>query len=207
MRAYARFIAKGCGRRIVAVAVAMAMLTLMAAAVACDPEDSQPTDAPPTVREILDAFTVAQATVETGSLTIKMAVSQEITAPGGGGATTAETSVTISGDYQAPDRSRVKTVVTNSGYSYRNYYIIIGDDVYHGDPFSGEWEVGQDVSAALGETGHVGELDLALEDEVVQFITLVGVEELGGVEVYHLEGSLPASDAIFPTTDLSLSQK
>ena len=47
-------------------------------------------------------------------------------------------------------------------------------------------------------------MDLALEDEVVQFITLVGVEELGGIEVYHLEGSLPASDAIFPTTDLSV---
>ena len=185
----------------------MAMLTLVAAAVACDSEDGQPTDPPPTVREILDAFTVAQTTVETNSWTMKITVSKEITAPGGGDATTAETSVTISGDYQAPDRSRVKTVVTNSGYSYRNYYIIIGGDVYHVDPFSGEWEAGQDVSAALGETGHVGELDLALEDEVVQFITLVGVEELGGIEVYHLEGSLPASDAIFPTTDLSLSQK
>ena len=64
----ARFMAKGWGRRIVAVALTMAMLALMAAAVACDPEEGQPTDAPPTVREILDAFTVAQTTVETNSL-------------------------------------------------------------------------------------------------------------------------------------------
>ena len=68
MRAHARFMAKGWGSRIVAVALTMAMLTLMAAAVACDPEEGQPTDPPPTVREILDAFTVAQTTVETNSL-------------------------------------------------------------------------------------------------------------------------------------------
>ena len=47
MHIFARFRKKDWGRRIGTVAVAMAMLALMAAAVACDPEEAQPTDAPP----------------------------------------------------------------------------------------------------------------------------------------------------------------
>ena len=65
MHAYARFMAKGWGRRIVAVALTMAMLTLMASTVACDSEDGQPTDAPPTATAVTPSPTPTQAPTAT----------------------------------------------------------------------------------------------------------------------------------------------
>ena len=61
MHTFARFRKKDWGRRIGAVAVAMAMLALMAAAVACDPEEAQPTDAPPTATAVMPSPTPTQA--------------------------------------------------------------------------------------------------------------------------------------------------
>ena len=61
MHVYARFRAKGWSRRIGAVAVAMAMLALMTAAVACDPEEGQPTDAPPTATAVTPSPSPTQA--------------------------------------------------------------------------------------------------------------------------------------------------
>ena len=49
------------GRRIGAVAVAMALMALMAAAVACDPEEGQPADPPPTATVVMPSPTPTQA--------------------------------------------------------------------------------------------------------------------------------------------------
>ena len=62
MHIFARFRKKDWGRRIGAFAVVMA---LMAAAVACDPEEAQPTDATPTATVVMTSPTPTQAPTAT----------------------------------------------------------------------------------------------------------------------------------------------
>ena len=151
----------------------------------------------PTVREILDAVVVAQAAVETGSIAIEVTATQ-------GGVTPVETSFTISGDFQAPDRSRFTTVVSTGGLSSEFDSIVIGDEAYQQDPLSGEWDASPDALGVAGESGYLGKLLPVFEDYASAPLTLVGVENRDGVQVYILEGSLPASDADFLPGDVGV---
>ena len=267
MHIYTRFRAKDWGRRIGAVAVAMAML---AAVVACDPEEAQPTDAPPsatavmpsptptlaptatpsptsnptpeptpaptatsaptveptatptpiststptptpeptatpaqelqTAQEVLDAASAAMASVETGS--VRMEIESTLDGP-----IFFETKIVVHGDFQAPDRSRFTTVATSGGSSLEYDSIVIGMEGYQENPFSGVWEASPDAFIFLGEASHLGKLDLGLETEVVELITLVGVVDLDGVSVYYLSGALPADAAADLVGDSSLENK
>ena len=270
MHIFARFRKKDWGRRIGTVAVAMAMLALMAAAVACDPEEAQPTDAPPsatavmpsptptqaptatpsptsnptpeptpaptatstptaeptapptpiststptptpeptatparelqTAQEVLDAASAAMASVETGS--VRMEVESTLDGP-----IFFETKIVVHGDFQAPDRSRFTTVATSGGLPLEYDSIVIGMEGYQENPFSGVWEASPDAFIFLGEASHLGKLDLGLETEVVELITLVGMVNLDGVSVYHLSGALPADAAADLVGDSSLENK
>ena len=268
MHIFARFRKKDWGRRIGAVAVAMAMLALMAAAVACDPEEAQPTDAPPsatavmpsptptqaptatpgpaptiestptptatsapsaepaatlsptststptptpeptatpaqelqTAQEVLDAASAAMASVETGS--VRMEIESTLDGP-----IFFETKIVVHGDFQAPDRSRFTTIATSGGSSLEYDSIVIGMEGYQENPFSGVWEASPDAFIFLGEASHLGKLDLGLETEVVELITLVGVVDLDGVSVYYLSGALPADAAADLVGDSSLENK
>ena len=265
---YARFRAKGRGRRFGAVAVAMALLALMAAAVACDPEETQPTDAPPTAtvvmpsptpsqaptvnpgpaptiestptptpvpapsaepaatptptststptptpdptgtpapelqtaQEVLDAASATMASVETGS--VRMEIESTLDGP-----IFFEAKIVVHGDFQAPDRSRFTTVATSGGSSLEYASIVIGMEGYQENPFSGVWEASPDAFIFLGEASRLGKLDLGLETEVVELITLVGVVDLDGVSVYYLSGALPAGAVADLVADPTLVNK
>ena len=103
-----------------------------------------------------------------------------------------ETEVVVTGDFQAPDRSQFTVAISSLGLSIQYEAIIIGQEAYQKLPFSDTWEPGPDALAFLGEGGYLGQLNLNLDDEVIQLITLVGSEVLEGDTVYYLKGALPA---------------
>ena len=274
MRVYAKIEKKGGSRSIGVVAVAMAMLALMTASVACDPEEGQPTDPTPsatavmpsptpaqaptvnpgpaptiestptptpvpaptatsaptpepaatptptstsaptptpeptatpapelqTAQEALDAASAAMASVKTGS--VRMEVDSTLDGP-----FYFETKIVVHGDFQAPDRSRFTTVATSGGLPLEYDSVVIGMEGYQENPFSGEWEASPDAFIFLGESSRLGKLDLGLETEVVELITLVGVVDLDGVSVYYLSGALPADAAADLVADPTLVNK
>ena len=185
--------------RIGPLAIAIAMLTLMAAASGCgtnetaDPDSSPETipslsAEPPTAREILDASNAAMEAVETVSVVWDTTLT--LTEP-----QVYETKLVISGDFQAPDRSRFTRTATSNGISQQHDSIIIGEDIYHENPISGEWVAAPNTGIGAGEGMHLGQLAPKLRDEVASLFTLVGVEEISGVQVYYLQAQIPP-DAI-----------
>ncbi len=241
MHYYAGNEAKGRSTRLGLAAAAVAMLALVLAAVACDPEDAQPTSPPPTatvvapvptpteaptatteptpeptatpsstptpgptpeppsVQEILSASAAAMAAVETGSVILDGTAKLEGSLP-------IETTLVLTGDYQAPDRSRFNTVISSGGFSFEYDSVVIGADGYQENPFTGAWERSPDAVALLGESGYLGELKLDIEDDVARLINLVGVEEADGVRTYRLKASLPPFAAAYIAGDSSLEQ-
>ncbi len=111
------------------------------------------------------------------------------------GASPVESTAVIYGDYQTPDRSQFTLVITSGGFSIEYDSIVIGEESYFVDPFSGAWEIGAGLFEFLEEDEYLGELNLDLEEVVVELFTLVGVEGLDGYNVYHLKGSLPSESA------------
>ncbi len=140
------------------------------------------------------------ASVETGS--VRMEIESTLDGP-----IFFETKIVVHGDFQAPDRSRFTTVATSGGSSLEYDSIVIGMEGYQENPFSGVWEASPDAFIFLGEASHLGKLDLGLETEVVELITLVGVVDLDGVSVYYLSGALPADAAADLVGDSSLENK
>ena len=153
----------------------------------------------PAARAILDASAVAMAAVETGSVVLDGTATL-------GGDTAMETRLVISGDFQTPDRSRFTTTISGAGYSLEYDSIVIGEDGYQENLFTGEWEANQDARSILGEGGHFGDLDLDLNDEDVRLITVMGVEDLDGVQVYFLKGTIPVDAAADLTGDLGINE-
>ena len=153
-----------------------------------------------TAQEVLDAASAAMASVETGS--VRMEIESTLDGP-----IFFETKIVVHGDFQAPDRSRFTTVATSGGASLEYDSVVIGMEGYQENPFSGEWEASPDAFIFLGEASHLGKLDLGLETEAVELITLVGVVDLDGVSVYYLSGALPADAAADLVGDSSLENK
>ncbi len=236
------------------------MLTLMLVAVACGPEESQPTAAPPTataaapsptptaaptatpeptptpaptatptdtptaaptatptpspeptatptpvpalssVQEVLDAAAAAMASIESGVVSIEAESKLD-------GPFVSETRFIIQGDFLAPDRSRFTLTVTAGSSPGEHNYIVIGEEGYYESPFSGAWESSSDPLRLLGNADHLGKLDLALEAEAVDLLTLVGVVDLDGMNAYYLKGALPAVAAARLVGDPSLVNK
>ena len=139
------------------------------------------------------------AAVETGSVVLDGTATL-------GGDTAMETRLVISGDFQTPDRSRFTTTISGAGYSLEYDSIVIGEDGYQENLFTGEWEANQDARSILGEGGHFGDLDLDLNDEDVRLITVMGVEDLDGVQVYYLKGTIPVDAAADLTGDLGINE-
>ena len=158
-----------------------------------------PEPALPTVREIIDAAAAAMASVESGSITLEGSAAL-------GGDVSLETTLVLSGDFQAPDRSRFTTSISAAGVSLEYDSIVIGEDGYQENLFTGDWEASQDARSILGDSGYLGQLDLALIDEDIALITLEGVVDLDGVRVYHLKGDLPGSAAANITGDSTINE-
>ena len=164
---------------------------------------AEPTATPapelPTVREILEAAAAAMAAVETGSITLEGTATL-------GGAQPIETTLVLSGDFQAPDRSQFTTSISAAGVTLEYDSIVIGEDGYQENLFTGEWEASPDARDILGESGYLGQLDLDLIGEDISLITLAGVVDLDGVQAYHLKGALPASAAAEMTGDPTINE-
>ena len=151
---------------------------------------AEPTAAPelPTVREILDAARVAMAAVESGAIVFEGTAIL-------GGAQPIETKLTLSGDFRAPDRSRFTTTISSANISLEYDSIVIGEDGYQENLFTGEWETSADARDILGESRFLGEINLDLNDQAANKLTLVGIQDLDGVQVYHLQGTVPPGAA------------
>ena len=161
------------------LAIAIVILTLMAAALACG------ADEPETAREILDASEDAWDAVETGSFAWESTLT--LTEP-----QTYELIMVISGDFQVPDRSRITSIASASdGFSYELDSIIIGEDSYHEDPITGEWVAAPNIGSGPGNSGNPSQWTPELSDEAIDLVDLVGVEELDGMQVYYLQGQIP----------------
>lgn len=139
------------------------------------------------------------AAVETGSVTLEGAVKLEGSLP-------VETTLVLTGEYQAPDRSRFTTIISSGGFSFEYDSIVIGLDGYQENPFNGVWERSPDAVAILGESRYLGDLSLDIEDEVIPLLTLVGIMELDGAQAYHLKGALPPFAAAYIAGDSSLEE-
>ena len=152
------------------------------------------------VREVLDAAAAAMSSVESGDVSIEAESKLD-------GPFVSETRFTIQGDFLAPDRSLFTlTVIAGSSPGDHNY-IVIGAEGYYENPFSGAWESSPDPLRLLGNAEHLGKLDLALEAEAVDLLTLVGVVDLDGMNAYYLKGALPAVAAARLVGDPSLVNK
>ena len=164
---------------------------------------AEPTPTPipelPTVREILGAAAIAMSAVETGSIALEGSAVL-------GGDTSLETTLVLYGDFQAPDRSRFTTSISTAGVSLEYDSIVIGQEGYQENLFTGEWETSPDARSILGESGYLGQLDLDFSEEDIALITLIGVVDLDGVHVYHLKGTLPASAASAMTGDPTINE-
>ena len=152
------------------------------------------------VQEVLDAAVAAMASVKTGAVGIEAESKLD-------GPFVSETKVAIQGDFLAPDRSRFTVVVTAGGLPGEYNYIAIGTEGYYENPFSGAWESSPDPLRLLGSAEHLGKLDLSFEAEAVALLSLIGVVDLDGMNVYYLKGALPAVAAASLTGDPSIVNK
>ncbi len=82
-----------------------------------------PTPEPPSVQKILAAAAAAMAAVETGSVIMEGTAKLEGSLP-------IETTLVLTGDYQAPDRSRFTTKIASGGFSFEYDSVVIGTDGY-----------------------------------------------------------------------------
>ena len=104
-----------------------------------------------------------------------------------------ESDVVITGDFQAPDRSQFTVdISTNVGLTIQYEAIIIGQDAYQKLPFTDTWEQSPDPLDLITGSAYLGQLNLELNSETAQAISLVGPETLDGEDVIYLKGTLPA---------------
>ena len=101
-------------------------------------------------------------------------------------------------DYQAPDgwRAEVTVTVPLQG-SIEVQMVSIDDTVYGTNPDTGRWEL------VPTESFSIVSLDLLAEDAItgIAGLSVQGVEELDGADVYRIAGTLPAG-AVATTTSL-----
>ena len=139
-----------------------------------------------TLQQVLNSASAAMDALKSGSVRLESKTKLE------SGLFPIETNVVATGDFQAPDRSQFTVEISSLGLSIQYEAIIVGQEAYQKLPFSDTWEPGPDALAFLGEGGYLGQLNLNLDDEVIQLITLVGSEVLEGDTVHYLKGALPA---------------
>ena len=101
-------------------------------------------------------------------------------------------------DYQAPDRLRAEiTATVPLQGSIEVQMVSIGDTAYATNPDTGRWEL------VPTESFPIVSLDLLAEDTItgIAGLSVQGVEELDGADVYRIAGTLPAG-AVATTTSL-----
>ena len=99
-----------------------------------------------------------------------------------------EVPIAYGGDYQAPDRTHVTLSMSFLGFATEIDVITIGDTTYVSESESGEWVIqsGEDEELLLFGPREF----IALKPSDLKELTLIGMETLDGVAVYHLRGQV-----------------
>lgn len=142
-----------------------------------------PSPTPPSPEAMLEAANAAMAKVETYhfEMVIEMSVGME--------GLTVDVPISFSGDYQAPDRMQALMSIEFLGISIETELITIGGISYATDPMTGDWEKQTEDTESVTPfqpDSFIGADSFELENP-----ELVGLEELDGVAVYHISGSVP----------------
>ena len=97
----------------------------------------------------------------------------------------------IEGDFQAPDRAKGSLEFSILFFTIETEFVQIGDTGYSTDPETGEWMIDEESVVPFGSPAGLMATELA---EGVEGLELLGEETRDGVRVYHLSGSMPASE-------------
>lgn len=95
----------------------------------------------------------------------------------------------FSGDFQAPDRMQASLSMNILGSVIETQVVVIGDASYSTDPETGEWLPKSSSLFPVEPLDFVGSYDTELLNA-----ELVGIEEIDGVQAYHLTGTVDAKE-------------
>ena len=141
-----------------------------------------PAPLPDSAQDVLDESIAAMLAVGTFHFDIDARVTLDVQGQ------PLEVPLIISGDFQAPDRSRAALSVDLFFFSFESQLNTVGDTLYMADPDTGEWEeVTGRLPPIAGPGGYLGAGGVT-----VAGLALLGVEDLDDDRVYHLRGTIPA---------------
>ena len=168
---------------------ALPSATATAAPTVTPTKDPSPTPTPLSVEALVEA--TAASMWADSSARIEADITGTIRVTGeeeGAGEEGATLEMSMVGDYQAPDRTRLNISLTIEGDDLEADYISIANETYVHVPLIDIWKVSEPSDGIdLREI-------LRLDPEGMKNLALIGEEELDGEKVYHLKGSL-AGDA------------
>ena len=146
-------------------------------------KDSAPTPMPLSVEAVAEATAASMRALKSAHIEADIKATARATGEEEG---TVEMSMT--GDYQAPDRTRLSISLTIQGNVFEANYITIANKTYIQILDTDIWQVSDSSDGLdLRET-------LRFDPDGMENLALVGEGELDGEDVYHLKGFL-ASDA------------
>ena len=150
----------------------------------------EPTDTPtptstPTPPPPQDLLETALAALETESYHVEM--DMDMTAKEEG--VSIEMPITYVGDFQPPDRSRGTVTLTVFGITIEMETITIGETTYTKNPETGQWEVTSEQASPFAAEDFTEVEPLEVDD-----LAVVAQQDLDGVPVYRLEGTVSSKD-------------
>ena len=96
--------------------------------------------------------------------------------------------VTLSGDFQAPDRLQGTLSITIAFFSVETEIVAVGDTLYTTDFETREWQVSDGGAGFFTDPAGFVRVEASLLKDLV----LVGVETVDGAALYHLRATVPA---------------
>lgn len=100
-----------------------------------------------------------------------------------------EMPITYVGDFQPPDRTRGTITLSFVGITIEVEVITIGETTYTKDPETGEWEVSTEQASPFAPEDFTEVEPLDIDD-----LAVVAQQNLDGVPVYRLEGTVSSGD-------------
>ena len=136
--------------------------------------------------------TAAMQTVQSGYIDLEIVTKA-------GGDTPLDLNMHITGDFQLPDRSHITTQIEAGALSVSLEMIIVGEDSYIKNPFTGAWENATQSSVPFSDTLPLdafsnvlsfGAFTTDFDPEVLAEFTLVGEELVNGERTYYVRGTV-----------------
>jgi hypothetical protein len=149
---------------------------------------SSPTVTPsptlPAPEEIFSAASEKMATVEFYHFEMEMSMGFQVEG------VSLDIPFTYDGDIAQPDRTQGVLTMEVFGIKIEMEMIGIGETIYMTDPETGEWTVAEEEDSAA-PLGPENMTEITAED--FESLEILGVEELNGVQVYHIQGETSAT--------------